>query len=133
MWLIDQLAEARILQAIERGELDNLPGAGRPLALDDDSLVPEELRMAYRVLKNAGCLPPELELRREIQALELGLVHLGGTRERRRALKRLSFLRTRLEVTGQRSINLLAQQEYYEQIVRRLGGVGSSKQICGQE
>ena len=49
------LAERKIEEAIERGEFDDLPGAGRPLDLDDlDPLLPEELRMAYRILKNAG-------------------------------------------------------------------------------
>ena len=57
---IDQLAEARIQEAIDRGELRGLPGEGRPLQLDDDSAIPEELRAAYRLLKNAGFLPPEL-------------------------------------------------------------------------
>ncbi|HEY7527996.1 MAG TPA: DnaJ family domain-containing protein, partial [Candidatus Deferrimicrobiaceae bacterium] len=60
------LAESKIREAMERGEFDRLPGAGKPLSLDDDSMVPHELRVAYRILKNAGCLPPELELRKEI-------------------------------------------------------------------
>jgi hypothetical protein len=46
--------EARIEEAMPRGEFDALPGADRPLVLDDDRLAPEELRAAYRVLKNAG-------------------------------------------------------------------------------
>jgi hypothetical protein len=54
MLIFDILAETKILEAASRGELDGLPGAGRPLDLDDDALVPEELRMASRILKNAG-------------------------------------------------------------------------------
>ncbi len=54
MLVLELLAEKKIAEAAERGELDDLPGAGRPLELDDDSLVPEDLRMAHRVLKNAG-------------------------------------------------------------------------------
>ncbi len=69
MWLIDQWAERHIIEAQKKGDLDNLPGEGEPLVLDDDSFVPESLRAGYRLLKNAGCLPPELEQRRE--ALEL--------------------------------------------------------------
>ncbi|MGK3125431.1 DUF1992 domain-containing protein [Candidatus Pantoea formicae] len=69
MWLIDQLVEQHIRAAQEKGELSNLPGEGAPLKLDDDSGVPPELRTAYRLLKNSGFLPPELEMRRE--ALEL--------------------------------------------------------------
>ncbi|WP_288473242.1 DUF1992 domain-containing protein [uncultured Pantoea sp.] len=65
MWLVDELAEQHIRAALEKGELSNLPGAGKPLQLDDDSHVPPELRAGYRLLKNAGFLPPELELRRE--------------------------------------------------------------------
>ena len=52
---LQYLAERRIEEAIARGEFDNLPGAGRPLDLDDeDPLWPEEVRMARRILKNAG-------------------------------------------------------------------------------
>jgi hypothetical protein len=65
MWLLDQWAERHILDAQQKGEFDNLPGNGEPLLLDDDSQVPVELRAGYRLLKNAGCLPPELEYRKE--------------------------------------------------------------------
>jgi hypothetical protein len=61
MLSLDAIAERRIREAQERGELDDLPGAGAPLALDDDALIPEDLRAAYRVLKNSGFLPPELD------------------------------------------------------------------------
>ena len=65
MWLLDQWAERHITEAQSKGEFDNLPGSGEPLILDDDSHVPPELRAGYRLLKNAGCLPPELEQRRD--------------------------------------------------------------------
>lgn len=58
MWLLDQWAERHIIEAQRKGEFDNLPGRGEPLILDDDSHVPAELRAGYRLLKNAGCLPP---------------------------------------------------------------------------
>ena len=61
MTVFDLLAERKIAEAVSNGELDDLPGAGRPLELDDDALVPEELRLAYRILKNAGYAPPEIE------------------------------------------------------------------------
>lgn len=69
MWLLDQWAERHISDAQKRGELDHLRGSGEPLVLDDDSHIPTELRAGYRLLKNAGCLPPELELRREAVGL----------------------------------------------------------------
>lgn len=69
MWLLDQWVERHISDAQRKGEFDNLPGSGEPLMLDDDSHIPPELRAGYRLLKNAGCLPAELEQRRE--AVEL--------------------------------------------------------------
>ncbi|EFE0636658.1 TPA: DUF1992 domain-containing protein [Escherichia coli] len=72
MWLLDQWAERHISEAQAKGEFDNLPGSGEPLILDDDSHVPPELRAGYRLLKNAGYLPPELEQRKEaIQLMDI--------------------------------------------------------------
>lgn len=69
MWLLDQWAERHILDAQRNGEFDSLAGSGKRLQLDDEHHVPAELRAGYRLLKNAGCLPPELEQRK--QALQL--------------------------------------------------------------
>ena len=68
-WLFDQWAEPHILEAQRKGEFDSLPGSGKPLELDDDSYIPLELRAAWRLMKNSGCLPPELQLRKD--AIEL--------------------------------------------------------------
>jgi hypothetical protein len=64
-----RIAEARIAAAVERGDLDDLPGSGRPLELEDLSRVPATMRAAYKVLRNADLLPPELEQRRQIHSL----------------------------------------------------------------
>ncbi len=64
----ESILEERIKAAEAAGMFDNLPGAGKPLALDDDSLVPEDQRVGYRMLKNAGFGPPWLEQRRQIEA-----------------------------------------------------------------
>jgi len=94
---LEQRAERRILEAIERGELSDLPGAGRPLDLDDDALVPPELRMAYRIVKNAGLVPPEVEALRDLAALERIVRDAGSDEERTRALRRLDLLLARLD------------------------------------
>jgi hypothetical protein len=61
MLALEWIAERRIAEAVSQKAFDDLPGAGRPLDLDDDALVPEDLRMAHRVLKNAGLVPREVE------------------------------------------------------------------------
>ncbi len=67
--IIQLIAEQRIEEAQSKGLFDDLPGKGRPLELEDDSIIPEELRMAYKILHNAGCLPPEIQERKEINRL----------------------------------------------------------------
>lgn len=61
MHFLELLAEQRLKEAIERGDFDELPGCGKPLPEEDiNPFIPVENRAAYRVLKNAGYLPPEL-------------------------------------------------------------------------
>lgn len=101
MWLLDQWAERHILDAQNKGEFDNLPGCGEPLTLDDDSHVPPELRAGYRLLKNAGCLPPELEYRREAIALADLLNSVEENHpQHRELLRRLSLLELKLRQAG---------------------------------
>ena len=101
MWLLDQWAERHILDAQRKGELDNLPGSGEPLSLDDDSHVPAELRAGYRLLKNAGCLPPELELRKEAVMLTDLLKGVQESDPRYAELsRRLALLELKLRQAG---------------------------------
>ena len=115
------LVEQRIRTAMSDGVFDDLPGKGRPLVLDDDSLVPEDMRLAHRVLKNAGYLPEQLELRTEIAAIHGMLEQVLDGVQRRRADKRLALLRTRLAACGgERPAHL--ENAYLDRIRRRLTG-----------
>ncbi len=62
--------EERIREAIERGEFDNLEGAGKPLDLDDYFAAPEDLRMGHSVLKSAKIVPEEVDRLKEIGELK---------------------------------------------------------------
>jgi hypothetical protein len=122
MVAFDLLAERRIAEAIERGELDDLPGSGRPLDLGDDALIPEDLRMAWRILKNAGLVPPEVEALREIADLERCVDSLGNGELRGSALRKLELLRLRLAAARDgRGGALQPGAPYVDRIVRRLG------------
>ena len=92
MLTLDLIAEERIRDAIRAGVFNDLPGAGRPLALDDETLIPEELRIAYRILKNAGCLPPEIETRKESATLRKLVAAATDDAARRRALAKLAHV-----------------------------------------
>lgn len=101
MWLLDQWAERHILDAQRQGEFDNLPGSGHPLMLDDDSHVPAELRAGYRMLKNAGCLPPELEQRKEaVELAQLLDSVIQGSAEHTDYSRRLALLELKLRQAG---------------------------------
>ena len=57
------IAEERIRAALEEGAFESLPGMGSPFPPDQDAQVPEDMRMAYTLLKNAGYLAGEEERR----------------------------------------------------------------------
>lgn len=78
---IDKIAERRIQEAIENGEFDQLPGQGKPLNLEVDNQIPDEMRAAYKILRNAGILPEELDLRNTIAKLEQMLEKAESTAE----------------------------------------------------
>lgn len=70
MDILTVIAENKIREAMARGELDNLPGQGKPMELDDLSHVPDELRAGYIMLKNAEVLPEEIQLKKDIMTLQ---------------------------------------------------------------
>jgi hypothetical protein len=116
----DKIVEERIRRAIQKGEFDDLPGSGEPLALEDDSHIPEDLRLAFKILKNAECLPPEIELRKDIQRTEDLLAALPDTVDKYQVLRKLNFLILKLNAMRQTSIAREIPQHYAGRIVSRL-------------
>ncbi|NDL65962.1 DnaJ family domain-containing protein [Acerihabitans arboris] len=120
MWLVDELAEQHIQQALREGEFDNLPGYGKPLQLDDDSAVPEDLRAGYRLLKNAGYLPAELQDRQDALRLSDLLQGIDEQDARHEDISaRLRLLEIKLRQAGM-STDFL-HHGYREQLQRRFG------------
>lgn len=120
MDLLDRLADQKIAAAIDDGALADLPGAGRPQKLDDDALIPPELRAGYRLLKNSGYLPPELECQRELNNVEALLDRTDlGAGERRNARKRLALLQARVG-ESRLGTSLRTAAEYERAVLDRL-------------
>ena len=122
MWCFQKIVEERIQKAQEQGLFDNLPGKGRPLQLEDDSHVPEDLRLAYKILKNADCLPPELQLKKEIRQMEDMLDSIPDEKEKYRLIKRINFKIMKLNMMGKKSPLLEETEIYYKKIVTKLSG-----------
>jgi hypothetical protein len=120
MNIFAKIAEQRIREAMEKGEFDNLKGMGKPLDLTDESWIPEDLRMAYRILKNAGCLPAELELRKEVMNLRELINTIDNDQERIRKIRELNFKLLKLNELRKRPIHLENYPEYEDKIYRKI-------------
>jgi hypothetical protein len=118
--ILDKIADQRIREAMERGELDDLEGKGLPLKLEDDRHIPEDLRLAYKILKNANCLPQEIELRKEIRTTESLLAGIKDTQEKYRQMKKLNFLIMKLNMIRPVSALFEEGQVYYEKVMDKL-------------
>jgi hypothetical protein len=120
MDFFERVAENRILEAIEAGHFHDLQGKGRPLTLEDDSHVPPELRMAYKIMKMADCLPPELEMRKEIVRLQYLVASLPDEAEKLTQMRRLNFLVMKLGVIRPVSPLLEEHELYTPRVLERL-------------
>lgn len=123
--MLSWLAEQKIQEAMRSGEFANLPGHGKLLELEDLSGVPEDLRMSYKIMKNAGLVPEEVSLRAECVTLEqlLAACHNGGngdSEERKTLESKLSLKRLRLQVLLQeRGIESSAAYSDYGEKLRQ--------------
>lgn len=122
MDMMRMIAEERIREAIRRGDFDNLPGAGKPLPPDDLKGVPEELRISYKLLKNAGALPEEMQLRKEMVTLGDLLSACRNDAEREKLQRELSLKKLRYEsLMSERGWHTLgAFNDYEEKIQQKL-------------
>ena len=117
-----RIAERRILEAMENGEFNNLEGEGKPLNLYDDLWVPEDLRIAYHILKNAGCTPPELEARKEVVNLFSLMNTIDDDKERLKKLRELNFKLLKLNLNRKRPLNFEDFPDYEGKVVDKFLG-----------
>ena len=116
----DRIIEERIRRAQQKGEFENLEGAGKPLKFDRDDHVEGELRLAYKILKNADCLPAEIQLKKEIKRTEDLLGGMDNTAEKYRTLKKLNYLILKLNTMANLPINREIPKRYSAKLVDRL-------------
>jgi hypothetical protein len=116
----EKIVEERIKAAQRSGEFDNLEGAGKPLKHEDYSRIPQELRLAYKILKNADCLPPEIELKNEIIRTETLLSGMKDEAQRYQTLKKLNFMIMKLNTMRGGSVTFDIPQHYEHKIVEHI-------------
>lgn len=116
----EAIVEERIRKAQKKGQMDNLPGEGRPLPVEEID-PSNEFRLAHKILKNAGFLPPEVELRKKIFSTEQLLASVDpDTPEQARIQKKLNFLMNRLSMTRNSAATPALPSRYRKSIINRM-------------
>lgn len=117
---VGRLVEERIRKAQQEGLFDDLPGKGKPLNLEDDSHVPTHLRVSFKILKNSGVLPPEMQLRREVADLRAILNQAQSDKEAEGVIREINEKVLALNVMSGLSICSEMGQVYGERILEKL-------------
>jgi len=127
LFFLEKIAESRILEAIQDGAFDNLEGKGQPLVLDNDRDIPPELRMAYKILKMADCLPPEIELQKQIITLQDMMAGLPDEAAKLQQMRRLNFLTMKLNMLRRVSPLLQEHNDYCAKVLEKLDRLPQAK------
>jgi len=120
MSLIETIAEARIRDAMVRGDFDDLPGKGKPLELEDLTGVPDDLRAGYLLLKNARVLPEEMQLRKEMVTLEALVDACADPEERTRLRRDLNWKMIRFQLLLERRRPRALPRDYRSRVLAKL-------------
>ncbi|MBM7553682.1 DUF1992 domain-containing protein [Thalassobacillus pellis] len=117
------IVEEKIKQAIRDGELNDLPGKGKPLPKDDMEHVPAELRNGYKILKNANMIPEEMQVKKEMVSLEELIAYCDDPEQKETYKRKLSEKQLRFQLMMEkRKMNQSgAYRRYSNQIGRRMG------------
>ena len=93
----DEEIARHLCEAMASGELAGTPGFGKPLPEDAGwEATPEALRLPFKILKNAGFVPPEVELLHERAALGEALAACASEAERAAIRRKLSDLEQKI-------------------------------------
>jgi hypothetical protein len=122
MDLFASIAEGKIREAMLNGEFNNLPNRGKPLNLDDMAHIPEELRAGYSILKNAGVLPEEMELKKEIVSLQKLIDSCHEEEERGSLQKKITFKMLKFDLLMEKRALNFTLGSYKSKIYNKLAG-----------
>jgi hypothetical protein len=118
--ILAKIAEQKIREAMEHGEFDNLSYHGKPLKPDDLTGVPAHLRMGYKILKNAGILPEEMQLKKDTVSLQDLLDACYNVTERSAIQKRMNEKILRYNMMMEKRSHKPTDQRYRAKILPKL-------------
>jgi hypothetical protein len=95
--LVEDHIGRHLAESEKTGELQAAPSFGKPLDYGDGYFeTPEDLRIGFKILKDAGYVPPEVELMQEIETLRRNLEAAPDAADASANQKRLSEMRQKL-------------------------------------
>ena len=95
---------ARIALRFLGGEFDNLEGKGRPIDQDAYFAAPEDVRLAYSLLRSNGFVPEEVELRRELAGLREELAVCDDADARRKLTRAINDVLMKIDMLREHMI-----------------------------
>ncbi|MGP4042105.1 J-domain-containing protein [Gracilibacillus sp. D59] len=121
MDVFSQLAEERIKQAIQDGDFEDIKGKGKPQKKDPLEHVPAELRMGYRIMKNSGYLPEEVQINKELASLRDLLKLCTDDQDKKRIEKRITEKELQFQLLlEKRNIKQTSSYKRYSSKINRL-------------
>jgi hypothetical protein len=113
------LVERRIVEAMDAGEFDNLPGAGQPLHIDEPTAKNPDLWWVLRMLRQANIVPDEVRYRKQIDLMRDRLADCRDEQDVRRLVGQINEIIRKLNVMGTNVIpTTLAPLDEAEAIAR---------------
>ena len=100
--MFDKLVEQKIREAQAAGEFEDLEGVGRPVNLEAYFNTPEELRAGYALLRNAGVLPEEAAVLKELNEMAARLQDCRDEGERERLRRAVQELKLKYDLLVER-------------------------------
>lgn len=113
---LDKIAERLLDEAVKNGELDDYPGKGEPLELEDLSRMSDEVRASYILLKSHGILPEEAELKKELLRLDTLIASCNADTDERDLTQRRSSTAMRLALLLEKRGSTSLLNEFREQL-----------------
>ncbi|GKY87176.1 DUF1992 domain-containing protein [Sinisalibacter aestuarii] len=110
---LSRLAERRMLAALAEGKLQNLQGEGKPLPrhYEDAFLDPGEA-VGYRIMAEAGWVPAELDLNKQLIAAKAAWRMAQSPAEKRAMMARIADLDMRHEIAREARLSFMSRHHH---------------------
>ncbi len=127
MLIFEKIAEERIKEWIEKEDFTKNKFFGKQVDNTEYFKVPETLRIAYHILKNANILPKELQLKSEIIKLRDMLEEISDENEFIKKLRKFQSLITEYNIISNKKYSSKNEEFYTKKLMKKLVKISLSE------